>query len=122
MLDKLVDQYNNSVNSSIKMSPVQACQKKIENNVFGNLYPDIGGKTVTPYFSVGDNVRITKKLLFEKDITPRWIEEVLTINKIILTIQTTYKITDLNGKKLKVHFMNRSCKRRRRTHSESKQY
>ena len=54
------------------MSHVKASQKKNGNKVFRNLYPDIGGKTLTPYFSVGDIVRITKKkYLFEKGFTPR---------------------------------------------------
>ena len=94
MLDKFVDPYNNSVHSSIKISPVEVSQKKNENKVVRNLYSDFGGKTLTPHFSVGDNVRITKKKLFEKGFTPRWSEEVF--NKIILTISTTYKITELN--------------------------
>ena len=105
MLDKLVDQYNNSVHSSIKMFPVEASQKNNENKIFRNLYPHFVGKTLTPYFSVGDNVRITKKRnLFEKGFTPRWTEEVFTINKIILTIPTTYKITDLNGEEIEGSF------------------
>ena len=61
VLDKLVDQYNNTVHSSIKMTPVEASLNKNENKVFRNLYPDFGGKTSTPKFIVGDNVRIMKK-------------------------------------------------------------
>ena len=45
VLDKLVDQYNNTVYSSLNMSPVEASLKKNENKVFRNLYPDFGGKT-----------------------------------------------------------------------------
>ena len=60
------------------MSRVEASLKKNENKVFRNLYPDFGGKTPTPKFSVGDNVRITKKNnLFEKGFTPRWTERCL---------------------------------------------
>ena len=101
VFDKLVDQYNNSVHSSIKMSHVKASQKKNENKVLRNLYPDFGDKTLTSYFSVGDNVRITKKTkLFEKGFTPHWTEEVFTISKIIVTIPTIYKIPDLNGEEI----------------------
>ena len=39
VLDKLVDQYNNTVHSSIKMYPVEASLKKNENKVWRNLYP-----------------------------------------------------------------------------------
>ena len=67
------------------------------------MYPDFVGKTLTQYFSVGDNVRIRKKKnLFEKDFTTRRTEEVFTINKIILTISTTYKIKDLNREEIEV--------------------
>ena len=69
------------------------------------MCPDFGVKTLTPYFSVGDNVRLTKKTkLFEKGFTPRWTEVVFTINKIILTIPTTNKITDLNGEEIEGSF------------------
>ena len=62
-----------------------------------NLYPEFGGKTLTPKFSIGDNVRITKKKnVFEKGYTQRWTEEVFTISKIELTIPVTYKIIDYN--------------------------
>ena len=42
------------------MTPVEASLKKNENTVWRNLYPDLG-KTSRTTFSVGDNVRITKK-------------------------------------------------------------
>ena len=60
VLDKLVDQNNNTVHASIKMTPVETSLKKIENTVWRNLYPEFF-KTLTQKFSVGDNVRITKK-------------------------------------------------------------
>ena len=67
VLDKLVDQYNNTVHSSIKMTPVEASLKTNENIVWRNLYPEFGGNTMTPKFSIGDNVRITtKKNVFQK--------------------------------------------------------
>ena len=51
-----------------------------------------------PKFSIGDNVRITKKKnTFDKGCAQRWTEEVFTISKIQLTIPVTYKITDYNG-------------------------
>ena len=43
------------------MTPVEASLMKNENKVWRNLYPDFAGKTATRKFSVGDNVRITKK-------------------------------------------------------------
>ena len=61
VIDLLVDQYNNTFHSSIKMTPKKASRKENENKVWRNLYPEFGGKTLTPKFSIGDNVRITKK-------------------------------------------------------------
>ena len=75
-----------------------------ENKVWRNLYPEFGGKTLIPKFSIGDNVRMTKtKKIFDKDYTQRWTE-VFTISKIQLTIPVTYKITDYNGEEIQVSF------------------
>ena len=66
-----------------------------------NLYPEFGGKTLTPKFSIGDHVKITKKKkTFDKGYTQRWTEEVFTISKIQLTIPFTYKITYYNGEEI----------------------
>ena len=51
----------NTIHSSIKMTPKEASRKENENKMWRNLYPEFGGKTLTPKFSIGDNVRITKK-------------------------------------------------------------
>ena len=61
VVDLLVDQYNNTIHSSIKMTPKEASRKENENKVWRNLSPEFGGKTLAPKFSIGDNVRITKK-------------------------------------------------------------
>ena len=61
VLDLLVDQYNNAIHSSVKMTPKEASRKENENKVWRYLYPELGGKTLTSKFSIGDNVRITEK-------------------------------------------------------------
>ena len=53
--------YNNTIHSSIKMTQKAASRKENENKVWRNLYKEFGGKTLAPKFSIGDNVRITKK-------------------------------------------------------------
>ena len=60
VLDLLVDQYNNEIHSSIKIIPKEASRKVNENKMWRNLYPEFGGKTLTPKCSIGDNVPITK--------------------------------------------------------------
>ena len=96
--DLLVDQYNNTIHSLIKLAPKEASRKENENKVWRNLYPEFGGKTLAPIFSIGDHVRITKKnKTFDKGYTQRQTVEVYEISKIQLTISVTYKITDYNG-------------------------
>ena len=60
VLDLLVDQYKNTINSSIKMTPKEASRKENEKKVWRNLYQEFGGKTLAPKFAIGDHVRITK--------------------------------------------------------------
>ena len=77
ILDLLADHYNNAIHSSIKMTPKEASHMENENKVLRNLYPEFGGKTLTPKFSIGDHVRITKKKkTFDTGYTQRWTEEV----------------------------------------------
>ena len=61
VLDLLVDQYNNAIHSSTKMTPKETSRKENENKVWRNLHPEFGGKTLTPKLSICDSVRITKK-------------------------------------------------------------
>ena len=62
------------------MTPQEASRKANENKVLRNVYPEFGGKTLTPNFSIGENVRITnKKKTFHKGYTQRWTVEVLQI-------------------------------------------
>ena len=105
VLDLLVDQYNNSIHSSIKMTPNEGSCKENEKIVWRNLYPELGGKILTPKLSIGDNVRITKKKKeFDKEYTLRWTEEVYKISKIQLTIPVTYKIIDYDGEVIQGSF------------------
>ena len=102
ILPDLVKDYNNTVHSSIKMTPVEASKKKNELNVWRNLYPDrFKIHDLTPKFSVGEKVRISKKKkTFEKGYTTRWTEEIFTITKIQNTDPITYKIADLQGEEI----------------------
>ena len=105
------------------MTPVKASREENENRVWRNVYPEFGGKTLTPKFSIGDNVRITKKKnLFEKGYTQRWTEEVFRISKIQLTIAVTYKITDYNEEEIQGSFYEPELQKHHRTHSVLKRY
>ena len=102
ILPDLVNDYNNTRHSSIKMTPVEASKKKNELTVWRNLYPDrLKIHDINPKFSVGDKVRISKKKkTFEKGYTTRWTEEIFTITKIKHASPVTYKIVDLNGEEI----------------------
>ena len=106
VLPELVKDYNNTVHSSIKMSPIDASKKKNELTVWRNLYPDrFKTNRLTPKFSVGDKVRITKKKkVFEKGYTTRWTEEIFTIKEIRDTNPITYKIEDLEEEEIEGTF------------------
>ena len=106
VLPDLVEDYNNTVHSSIKMTPVEASKKKNELTVWRNLYPDrYKINDITPKFSIGDEVRISKKKkTFEKGYTTRWTEEIFTITKIQNTNPITYKLADLQGKEIEGTF------------------
>ena len=66
-----MDRYDNAIHSSIKMTPREASRKENENKVWKNVYPELGGKTMTPKCSIGDNVRITRNKPFDKGYTQR---------------------------------------------------
>ena len=106
-LDKLVDDYNSTKHSSIKMTPIEASKKENEKKVFANLYGDlIYLKPKKPKFSIGDKVRISKykRRLFDKGYTPKWTEEVFVVDKVMLKKPVTYKIVDLLGEKIEGSF------------------
>ena len=107
ILPDLVKDYNNTVHTSIKMTPIEASKKENELTAWRNLYPDRYKihNLRTPKFSVGDEVRITKKKkVFEKGYTTRWTEEIFTIKKIQNTDPITYKLEDLQGEEIKGSF------------------
>ena len=106
-IDKMVNKYNNSKHSSIKMSPVEASKKKNVNKVWTNLYGDIIYlKPGKPKFAIGDNVRISKykSQTFDKGYTPNWTEELFVVDKVHPTKPITYSLVDLMGEKIEGSF------------------
>ena len=106
VLPDLVEYYNNTVHSSTKLTPTDASKEENELKVWRNLYPDrYKTSRLNPKFSVGDEVRITKKKkVFEKGYTTRWTEEIFTIKEIRETNPLTYKLEDLQGEEIKGFF------------------
>ena len=78
-LDDIVGEYDNIYHRSIKMKPV-----------------DVNDKD--PKFKVEDLVRISKyKIIFAKEYTPNWSDEVFVVSKIKNAVPWAYFINDLNG-------------------------
>ena len=75
VLDDIVNKYNNTYHSSIKVKP-----KDVTDSVFVKYNEEFNKKD--PKFKVGDYVRISKyKNIFAKDYTPNWSEEVFVVKK-----------------------------------------
>lgn len=104
ILDELINEYNNSYHSTIKMKPIEV-NKDNEKEVLNNIYGDNKLKKEKPKFKLNDYVRISKyKGIFEKGYTPNWSMEVFQINKIIYSSPITYMIKDLNEEEIKGKF------------------
>ena len=90
ILDDIVDEYNNTYHTTIKMKPID-----VKDNTYINTSKEINKKD--PKFKVGDCVRISKyKNIFAKGYMPNWSEEVFVIKKVKNAVPWTYVINDLN--------------------------
>ena len=93
-LDDIVDEYNNTYHTTIKMKPID-----VKDNTFINTSKEINNKY--PKFKVGDRVIISKyKNIFAKRYMRNWSEEVFVIKKVKNTVPWTYVINDLNGEEI----------------------
>ena len=93
-LDDVVDEYNNTYHTTIKMK-----LSDVKNNIYINTDKETNDKD--PKFKVGDHVKISKcKNIFAKGYTPNWSEEIFVIKKIKNTVPWTYVIKDLNDEEI----------------------
>ena len=77
VLDDIINKYNNTKHSTIKMKPID-----VKNNK--RVYIDEHNEKDSR-FKVGDKVRISKfKNIFGKGYTPNWNREIFIVNKIDL--------------------------------------
>ena len=94
VLDDVVDNYNNTQHSPIKMKPIDVG----DNNK--RVYIDEDNEK-NSRFKVGDRVRISKlKNIFAKGYTPNWSSEIFIVNKINDTLPYTYNLKDLNDEEI----------------------
>ena len=82
VLDDVVNKYNNTKHSNIKMKPIDVKNNK---RVYIDEYNEKDCR-----FKVGDRVRISKfKNIFAKGYTPNWSKEIFIVDKINDTVPYT---------------------------------
>ena len=90
-LDDIVDEYNNTYHTTIKMKPID-----VKDNTYINTSKEINNKD--PKFKVGDYVRISKyKNIFAKEYMPNWSEEVFIIRNVKNTVPWTLNGEEIRG-------------------------
>lgn len=99
VLQHLVDSYNNSVHSTIKMRPIDVKSKhiaKIYKNITQNHKNE---KDTYPVLQEGDYVRIIrKKAPLEHGYTEKWTREVFKVDQVIFKKPyPLYRLVDLKG-------------------------
>ena len=100
VLDDVVNKYNNTKHSTIKMKPID-----VKNNK--RVYVDEHNEKDSR-FKEGDRVRISKfKNIFAKGYTPNWSKEIFIVDKINDTVPYTYNLKDLNDEEIIGSFYDR---------------
>lgn len=106
VLPDLVNSYNNSVHSTIKMRPIDVRSKhtvRIYNTIKDKFKNE---KQNFVKFIEGDYARmIRRKSRFEHGYTEKWTREIFQIQKVIIKKpHPLYTLVDLNGKQIKGKF------------------
>lgn len=100
ILEKLVQNYNNSYHSTIKCKPNEVSSKN-EYEIWKRIYRVNRDAKIKFKFNVGDRVLISKdKGIFSKGYHRRWVREVFVIDEKLLRYPPVYKLRDLSGEKI----------------------
>ena len=90
VFDNLVNKYNNTKYSTIKMKPIDVG----DNNK--RVYIDEHNEKDSK-FKVGDRVRISRyKNMFAKGYAPNWSSEIFIVDKVNDTVPYRYNLKNLN--------------------------
>ena len=104
VLYDVVNKYNNTKHSTIKMKP-----KDVGNNE--RVYIDENNEKDSS-FKVGDRVRISKfQNIFAKGYTPNWSKKIFIVDKINDTVPYTYNLKDLNDEEIIGSFYDRELQK-----------
>ena len=109
VLDDVVNKYNNTKHSTIKMKPMDVKDnKRVYIDEHNEKDTTKSSSLECSRFKVGDTVRISKfKNILAKGYTPNWSKEISIVNKINDTVPYTYNIKDLNGEEITGSFYDR---------------
>ena len=93
VLDDVVNKYNNTKHSTIKVKPIDVKNNK---RVYINVHNEKDSK-----FKVGDRVRTSRyKNIFAKGYAPNGSSEIFIVDKINDTVPYTYNLKDLNEEEI----------------------
>ena len=100
-LDDVVNKYNNTKHSTIKMKPIDVRDNN-NKKAYINEHNEKRSR-----LKVGDRVRISQfKNIFAKGYTPNWSKEIFIVDKINDTVPYTYNLKDLNDEEIVGSFYN----------------
>ena len=89
-LDDILNKYNNTYHSTIKMKPID-----VKSSAYIDSSKEINEED--PKFKISDIVRVSKyKKIFAKGYIPNFSEEVFVIKEVKNTVPWMYVISDLN--------------------------
>ena len=107
-LDDIVNKYNNTYHSTIKMKPID-----VKWNTYIDFSKEIDNED--PKFKICDILRISKyKNIFAKGYIPNWSEEVFVIEKVKKAVPWTYLINDLKGEEIVATFYGNKLKKKKK--------
>ena len=104
VLDDVVNKYNNTKHSTIKMKPIDV---KNNRRVYIDEHNEKDSKS-----KVGDRVRISRyKNIFAKGYASNWSSEIFIVDKINDTVPYTYNLKYLNDEEIIGSFYNRESQK-----------
>ena len=104
-LDDIVDEYNNTYHTTIKMKPVD-----VKDNKYIYCNKELNDKDLK--FKVSDHVRILKyKNIFAKRYILNWSDEVFVVKEANNTVPWTYVVSDIDGEEIIWTFKKKNCKK-----------
>ena len=103
VLDNIVNKYNNTKRSTIKMKPIDVGHTTKSSSLERNnkrVYIDKHNEKDSK-FKVGDRVIISRyKNMFSKVYAPNWSSEIFIVDKVNDTVSYTYNLKDLNDEEI----------------------